>query len=64
MPGSQAVVSTLAQRYEIFVTTAAMDHPISFAAKYEWLCEYFPLSTTATLCSAATKASSRLIAYR
>lgn len=42
MPGSQEVVAALAQRHEIFVTTAAMDYPTSFTAKYEWLREHFP----------------------
>jgi 5'(3')-deoxyribonucleotidase len=41
MPGSQEVVAVLAQSYEIFVTTAAMDHPTSFTAKYEWLRQHF-----------------------
>ena len=42
MPGAQQAVATLAERYEIFVTTAAMEYPTSFTAKYEWLREHFP----------------------
>ena len=42
MPGRQEVVATLTQRHEFFVTTAAMDYPTSFTAKYEWLREHFP----------------------
>lgn len=42
MPGSQEVVADLHKRFEIFITTAAMDYPTSFTAKYEWLREHFP----------------------
>jgi 5'(3')-deoxyribonucleotidase len=42
MEGSQAVVKSLHETYEIFVTSAAMDHPNSFPAKYVWLKKYFP----------------------
>jgi 5'-nucleotidase len=42
MEGSQAVVQSLNERYEIFVTSAAMDHPNSFPAKYVWLKKHFP----------------------
>lgn len=41
MPGSQAVIRELSERYEIFITTAAMEYPTSFNAKYEWLKEHF-----------------------
>ncbi len=42
MPGSQDVIRELSERYEIFITTAAMDVPCSFSAKYEWLQRHFP----------------------
>ncbi len=42
MPNSQEVVRELSERYEIFITTAAMEVPASFAAKYNWLKEHFP----------------------
>ncbi|SPU18962.1 5'(3')-deoxyribonucleotidase [Niallia circulans] len=42
MEHCQEVVEELAQSYEIFVATAAMDFPTSFNAKYEWLKEHFP----------------------
>ena len=42
MPGSQEVVAALLEGYEVFVTTAAMEYPTSFTAKYEWLREHFP----------------------
>ena len=42
MPGSQEVLAALGERYEVFVTTAAMEYPTSFTAKYEWMREHFP----------------------
>lgn len=42
MPDSQEVLSQLSGRYEVFITTAAMQFPNSFTAKYEWLQEHFP----------------------
>jgi 5'(3')-deoxyribonucleotidase len=39
--GSQRVVRELTQRFEVFITTAAMEFPTSFTAKYEWLKEHF-----------------------
>lgn len=40
--GSQQVISDLTERYEVFVTTSAMEYPTSFVAKYRWLEEHFP----------------------
>lgn len=42
MPGAQDAVRTLSERYEIFVASAAMEHPVSFNAKFAWLKEHFP----------------------
>jgi 5'(3')-deoxyribonucleotidase len=42
MEGSQEVIEELAKQYEIFIVTAAMEIPCSFAAKYEWLRRHFP----------------------
>jgi 5'(3')-deoxyribonucleotidase len=42
MPQSQEVLKELCERYEIFVTSAAMEYPNSFTAKYEWIREHFP----------------------
>lgn len=39
--GSQEVIRELSKEYEIYITTAAMEHPSSFHGKYEWLCEHF-----------------------
>ncbi|WP_197901547.1 5' nucleotidase, NT5C type [Rhodocytophaga rosea] len=39
---SQEVVYELSKKYEIFITTAAMEFPTSFIHKYEWLKQHFP----------------------
>ena len=41
MPGSPEVVEALMEKYEVFITTAAMDVPCSFQAKFEWLQRFF-----------------------
>jgi 5'(3')-deoxyribonucleotidase/uncharacterized protein with PQ loop repeat len=40
--GSREVVRQLAERYEVFIATAAMEVPTSFADKYTWLRRRFP----------------------
>jgi 5'(3')-deoxyribonucleotidase len=40
--GSQEVIAELSKKYEIFITTAAMEFPTSFVHKYEWLKTHFP----------------------
>ncbi len=42
MDGSPEVVRDLMTRYEVFITTAAMDVPCSFTAKFQWLQKHFP----------------------
>ncbi|MBV8226638.1 MAG: 5'-3'-deoxyribonucleotidase [Verrucomicrobia bacterium] len=42
MEGSQPVIKRLSEMYEVFVTSAAMDHPNSFPSKYVWLKKNFP----------------------
>jgi 5'(3')-deoxyribonucleotidase len=46
MQDSQEVVRELSEKYEIYVVSAAMDVPCSFAAKFEWLQKYFPFIPT------------------
>ncbi|WP_152394201.1 5' nucleotidase, NT5C type [Paenibacillus guangzhouensis] len=41
MAHSQEVLRELSEHYEIYITTAAMEVPASFQAKYEWLLEHF-----------------------
>ncbi|WP_152392954.1 5' nucleotidase, NT5C type [Paenibacillus guangzhouensis] len=42
MKDSQEVIKQLSEQFEVFITTAAMEVPSSFTAKYEWLNEHFP----------------------
>jgi 5'(3')-deoxyribonucleotidase/uncharacterized protein with PQ loop repeat len=42
LEGCRDVVGELAQRYEVFIASAATEVPTSFGAKYEWLREHFP----------------------
>ena len=42
MPDSQRVVKELAQVYEVFIATAAMEFPNSFGPKFRWLRRHFP----------------------
>jgi len=42
LPDCQEVVRELADRYEVFIASAAMDVPLSFDAKYRWLQRHFP----------------------
>ena len=47
--GSREVIRDLAQRHEVFIASAAMEVPTSFAAKYAWLREHFPFIPTSHL---------------
>jgi len=49
MPGSSEVVKTLTERYEVFITTAAMDVPCSFTPKFDWLQRHFPFIPTSNI---------------
>ncbi len=40
--GCRAVVRDLAERYEVFIASAATEVPTSFGDKFEWLQEHFP----------------------
>ena len=42
IPGSRHAVRALSEHYEVFVASAAMEVPTSFAAKFNWLRERFP----------------------
>jgi 5'(3')-deoxyribonucleotidase len=39
----------LQDRYDVFVSTAAMDVPCSFSAKYHWLQRHFPFIPTSNI---------------
>lgn len=49
MPGSVDVVRELTTQYEVFITTAAMDVPCSFNAKFHWLQRHFPFIPTSRI---------------
>ena len=42
MPDAPRVMLALQQKYEVFIATAAMEVPTSFAAKFRWLEKHFP----------------------
>jgi 5'(3')-deoxyribonucleotidase len=42
MPDAQRVLRALQDKYEVFIATAAMEVPTSFAAKFNWLGDHFP----------------------
>ncbi|PLR30555.1 5' nucleotidase, NT5C type [Chimaeribacter arupi] len=41
IPHSQEVIKKLTETYEVFITTAAMEFPLSFNAKFQWLAKHF-----------------------
>ena len=49
MPDSAEVIKALTGRFEVFITTAAMDVPNSFTAKFEWLQRHFPFIPTSNI---------------
>ena len=49
MPDSAEVIEELTKRYEVFITTAAMDVPCSFTPKFEWLRQHFPFIQTSNI---------------
>jgi 5'(3')-deoxyribonucleotidase len=49
MPDSPEVIQALTERFEVFITTAAMDVPNSFTAKFEWLQRHFPFIPTSNI---------------
>jgi 5'(3')-deoxyribonucleotidase len=42
LPDCEAVVRELSERHDVYIVSAAMDVPISFAAKFQWLQRHFP----------------------
>jgi 5'-nucleotidase len=45
MQDAQRVLKSLSTRFEIFIATSAMDHPVSLYDRYLWLQEYLPFLT-------------------
>lgn len=42
MKDSQSVLKELSQKYEVYIASAAMEHPKSLIEKYHWIDEHFP----------------------
>jgi len=42
IPHAQRVLDRMRKRYEVYIATAVMEYPQSFAPKYEWLKRNFP----------------------
>jgi len=47
--GSRAALERLSQQHDVFITSAAMDVPTSFDAKYKWLEKHFPFIAPARI---------------
>lgn len=45
-PGAIETLEALSKEHELFITTAAMEVPNSFAAKYRWLVKHLPFINT------------------
>jgi 5'-nucleotidase len=41
-PNAAEVIAELHERYDIVIATAAMEHPTSFAPKFDWLRKHLP----------------------
>ena len=55
MPEAQRVIEALQHRYEVFIATAAMEVPTSFASKYRWLQKHFPFVPASHVVYCGTK---------
>jgi 5'-nucleotidase len=42
MPGAVEAVKKLAEKYDVYIVSAAMEFPLSLSEKLEWLNEHFP----------------------
>lgn len=42
LPHAQRVLARMQSRFDIFIASAAMEVPTSFAAKFDWLARHFP----------------------
>lgn len=49
IPNSQRALQMLSSEFEIFITSAAMEVPRSFDAKFRWLREHFPFIPTSNI---------------
>jgi 5'(3')-deoxyribonucleotidase/uncharacterized protein with PQ loop repeat len=49
IPNAQEALRVLSQEFDVFITSAAMDVPRSFDAKFRWMRENFPFIPTSNL---------------
>ena len=56
VPGAQEALGELAARHDLFIVSAAMDVPFSFAAKYRWLQQHFPFIPSSNIVFCGDKA--------
>ncbi len=49
MPDSQRVLRALSQDFDVYITSAAMEVPSSFDAKFKWLQKHFPFIPTSRI---------------
>ena len=42
LDGAQEALRKLSEHYDIYIATAAMEFPLSFTPKFEWLRQHFP----------------------
>jgi 5'-nucleotidase len=49
IPNSQNALQLLSSEFDVFITSAAMEVPGSFDAKFCWLCEHFPFIPTSNI---------------
>ena len=49
IPNSQNAVQLLSSEFDVFITSAAMEVPRSFDAKFRWLREHFPFIPTSNI---------------
>ena len=49
MPDCQDVIRELSLQHDVYIVTAAMEVPVSFEAKFEWLRRHFPFIPTSQI---------------
>ena len=55
MHGVQRVLERMTQEHDIFIASAAMEVPQSFAPKFQWLLQHFPFLTPSNFVFCGTK---------
>ncbi len=55
IPGSERALQELSSRFDVFITSSAMEVPSSFAAKFQWLRTRFPFIPPSQIVFCGTK---------